>query len=66
MIKELFQTHAIDEVEPLVSRYREAAKAQSRMMVRLNEARVDFEARVRVDFPELISVYWSARLYEVL
>jgi tetratricopeptide (TPR) repeat protein len=49
----LFLTHAIDEAEPLVARYREAAKAQS-----------DKQGRLRYEF--LHSFYTSARLHEVL
>jgi tetratricopeptide (TPR) repeat protein len=49
----LFQTHAIDEVEPLVPRYREAAKAESQRLGYLG-------------FNELQSLYASARLHEVL
>ena len=49
----LFLTHAIDEVEPLVSRYLEAAKAQSDKLGHLCHA-------------DLRSVYTSARLHEVL
>jgi len=48
----LFLTHAIDEVEPLVLRYREAANAQSRR-------------DGQVCFWELQSLYASARLLEV-
>jgi len=48
----LLLTHAIDEVDPLVLRYREAAKAQSRR-------------DGRVCFWELSSLYYSARLHEV-
>jgi len=48
----LFQTHAIDEVEPLVLRFREAAEAQSRKFG-------------RVCYMELQSLYASARLHEV-
>ena len=49
----LFDTHAIDEVEPLVARYLEAAKAESEKQGRLN-------------FSELRSLFTSARLHEVL
>jgi hypothetical protein len=49
----LFDTHAIDEVEPLVARYLEAAKAES-------------QKRGRLSFSELYSLYASARLHEVL
>jgi hypothetical protein len=48
----LFRTDAIDEVEPLVLPYREAAEAQSRK-------------DGRVCFWELQSLYASARLHEV-
>jgi tetratricopeptide (TPR) repeat protein len=48
----LFRTHEIDEVEPLVLRYREAAEAQS-------------QKDGRVCFCELQSLYTSARLLEV-
>ena len=49
----LFHTHAIDEVEPLVARYLEAAKAES-------------QKRGRLSMSELYSLYTSARLHEVL
>jgi hypothetical protein len=49
----LFRTHEIDEVEPLVLRYQETAKAQSRK-------------DGRGCFWELSSLYASARLLEVL
>ena len=49
----LLETHAIDEVEPLVARYRELAKAASKTGGRL-------------DVVELHSLYTSARLHEVL
>ena len=49
----LFHTHAIDEVEPLVARYLEAAKAESKKQGHLI-------------FPEFRSLYTSARLHEVL
>jgi hypothetical protein len=52
LIDALFRTHEIDEVEPLVLRYREAAGAQSQKMG-------------RVSFRELQSLYASARLHEV-
>ena len=48
----LFTTKSIDEVEPLVLRYREAAKAQSE--------------KVGVCFAEFDSLLYSARLHEVL
>jgi len=48
----LFSTNLIDEVEPLVLRYREAAKAQSE--------------KEGVCFPELDSLLCSARLHQVL
>ena len=48
----LFQTHEIDEVEPLVLRYQETAEAQSRKAGRLC-------------YWELDSLYTSARLLEV-
>ncbi len=48
----LFKTHAIDEVAPLVPRYREAAKAQSQRVGRLG-------------YKELHSLFASARLHEV-
>jgi hypothetical protein len=50
---QLFDTHAIDEAEPLVARYREAAKAESEM-------------KGHLPFSELHSLYTSARLHEVL
>ena len=49
----LFDTHAIDEVEPLVSPYRKAARAQS-------------DKQGRLDYTDLHSLYASARLHEVL
>ena len=49
----LFHTNAIDEVEPLVARYLEAAKAKS-------------ENQGCLCFFELCSLYTSARLHEVL
>jgi len=49
----LFRTHAIDEVEPLVARYLEAAKKES-------------EKQGRLIISEFRSLYTSARLYEVL
>jgi hypothetical protein len=49
----LFHTHAIDEVEPLVARFLEAAKAES-------------EKSGRMSISELHSLYTSARLHEVL
>ena len=48
----LFLTHGIDEVEPLVLRFREAANAESQKIG-------------RVCFMELESLYSSARLHEV-
>jgi len=52
LIEALFTTHAVDEVEPLVMRHREAAKTES--------AR---EGRLCVG--ELNSLLFSARLHEV-
>ena len=49
----LFSTRAIDEVEPLVARFREAAKAES-------------EKQGRLGFSEIRSFYTSAQLHEVL
>jgi len=49
----LFDTHAIDEVEPLVARYLEAGRAYS-------------EAHGRPTLSELHSLYASARLHEVM
>jgi hypothetical protein len=49
----LFDTHAIDEVEPLVARYLEAAKAKT-------------EKKGRLQVSELQSLFRSARLHEVL
>ena len=49
----LFHTHAIDEVEPLVARFLEAATAES-------------NRQGRFDWFELQSVLASARLHEVL
>ncbi|KAJ1483455.1 hypothetical protein T484DRAFT_1949889 [Baffinella frigidus] len=47
----LLESHAIDEVEPLVARYREAAKAES-------------EKRGRLSFAVFHGLYASARLQE--
>ena len=52
LIKALFKTNSIDEVEPLVQRYRDAAKAQSE--------------REGVCFTEFESLLFSALLHEVL
>ena len=52
LIFELFKTKSIDEVEPLVLRYREAAKAQPEKEVSC--------------FSEFDSFHYSARLHEVL
>jgi len=52
LTKALFVTHGIDEVEPLVLRFREAAKVYSRRIG-------------RVCCRELQSLYASARLHEV-
>ena len=52
LIDALFLTHAIDEVEPLVLRYREAAEAEAKK-------------KGRVSFWELPSLCASARLLEV-
>jgi len=52
LIDALFLTHGIDEVEPLVLRYREVAEAQSRTIG-------------RVCIWELESIYCSAQLLEV-
>jgi len=52
LITALFKTNSIDEVEPLVLRYREAAKAQSE--------------KEGVCFMELKSRFFSAQLHEVL
>jgi tetratricopeptide (TPR) repeat protein len=49
----LFDTYAIDEAEPLVARFLEAAKAESQKQGRLH-------------LSEFYSLYTSARLYEVL
>jgi hypothetical protein len=49
----LFSTNLIDEVEPLVLRYREAAKAHS-------------ENEGLLTYPALDCVYTTARLHEVL
>ena len=48
----LFDTHAIDEVEPLVARYLDAARAES-------------EKKGRLQMSELSSLYTSVRLHEV-
>jgi len=52
LIDALFLTNAIDELEPLVSRYREAIRANSRTIGRLSSA-------------EVRSLCFSARLHEV-
>jgi len=52
LVQALLHTHAIEEVEPLVLRYREAAKAQSE--------------KEGVCFAEFNSLLFSARLHEVL
>ena len=52
LIEALFFTHAIDEVEPLVLRFREATDAESQHVG-------------RVCFMELQSLCASARLHEV-
>jgi len=52
LIGALFKTHALDEVEPLVMRYREAAKAYS-------------ARRGGAGFEEMNSLLFSARLHEV-
>ena len=52
LVEALLYTHKIDEVEPLVLRYREAAKAQSE--------------KEEVCFAEFMSLLFSARLHEVL
>ena len=52
LIHALFTTNLLDEVEPLVLRYREAAKAQSE--------------KEGVCFAEFNSLFCSARLHEVL
>jgi hypothetical protein len=52
LISGLFRSNAIDEAEPLVLRYREAAKAQSK--------------KEGVCFAELNSLLFSARLHEVM
>jgi hypothetical protein len=49
----LFDTHAIDEVEPLVARYLDAAKAES-------------EKQGRLHMSEFHSLFSSARLHEVM
>jgi hypothetical protein len=51
LIPALFKTRAIDEADPLVARYREAAKAYSEK---------------KGGFCELRSLFYSARLHEVL
>ena len=52
LVEALFPTHGIDEVEPLVLRFREAARAESQKIG-------------RVCYWELESLYASARLLEV-
>jgi hypothetical protein len=52
LVDALFLTHGIDEVAPLVLRYREAANAESQKIG-------------RVCFQELSSLCASARLHEV-
>jgi hypothetical protein len=54
LIDALFWTHAFDEVEPLILRFRKAAEAKS-----LQDGRVSF------CYWELESLYASARLHEV-
>jgi len=54
LIKALFQTDSIDELEPMVPRYREAVQAESRRIGRLSAA------------AELQSLYFSSRLHQVL
>jgi len=56
LIQTLLQARAFDEVEPLVLRYREAAKTQSEKE----------GAEARFCFMELKSLLYSARLHEVL
>ena len=53
LVKTFFAAHAIDEAEPLVLRYREAAKARS-------------ETQGGLCFAALDSVLFCARLHEVL
>ena len=53
LIDTLFETRAIDELEPLVPRFREVSKAESRRLGGLFSN-------------ELLSVLASARLHEVL
>ena len=55
LIRALFKTNSMDEVEPLVLRYREAAKAQS-----------EKEGVGSPVFPEFNSLLYSARLHEVM
>ena len=52
LVEALLYTHKIDEVEPLVLRYREVAKAQSE--------------KEGVCFAEFNTLHYSARLHEVL
>ena len=52
LVEPLLHSHASDEVEPLVLRYREAAKAQSE--------------KVGFCFAEFESLLFSAQLHEVL
>ena len=52
LVESLLHTHAIDEVEPLVLRYRNAAKVQAE--------------KEGVCVAEFDSLLWSARLHEVL
>jgi len=54
LIYALFATHSVEEVEPLVLRYQEAAKAQSK------------KEGEGVCLVELNSLLWSARLHEVM
>ena len=49
----LFHAHAVDEVEPLVARYREAAQAEG-------------DKQGRPCFHDFHSLYLNARLHEVL
>ena len=52
LVEQLLNTHAIDEVEPLVLRYRDAAKAESE--------------KDGVSFAPFMALEFSARLHEVL
>jgi hypothetical protein len=57
LIEALFKIAAIDEVEPLVLRYRELTKAET--------AKAETERIGGLSFREMRSFYFNARLHEV-